>query len=135
MAARGPVSTMFPHTSLARRTAEDLVRSYYERVDADDVDGILALFSPDAVYRRPGYEPMRGRGELESFYRNERIIERGTHTVTTVTEQLPRVAVSGEFTGMLKNGRQVTLEFADFFTIGSDDLFIRRDTYFYAPLV
>lgn len=115
--------------------AEELVRSYYRRVDAGDVGGVLDLFAPDAVYRRPGYDPMRGRGDLETFYRNERVIENGTHTVVTVTEQLPRVVVSGEFTGTLKDGKQVVLEFADFFTVGPDGRFSRRETYFYSPLV
>lgn len=119
----------------AASTGEDLVRSYYERVDVDDVDGILELFAPDAVYRRPGYEPMRGREAMEAFYRDERVIDHGRHTVVTVTEQMPRVVVSGTFTGTLKNGSRITLEFADFFTLGGGGRFSRRDTYFYAPLV
>ncbi|WP_245654588.1 nuclear transport factor 2 family protein [Streptomyces violens] len=115
--------------------AEELVRSYYERVDADDVDGLLGLFSEEAVYRRPGYEAMNGRAELEAFYRGERVIRKGSHTVHTITEQLPRVAVSGSFSGELKDGRQVSVEFADFFTLESDGRFGRRETFFYAPLV
>jgi len=123
------------HASQAVRPAADLVRSYYQRVDAGDVDGVLDLFDPEAVYRRPGYEPMRGRDALDAFYRSERVIEHGTHTVVTVTEQLPRVAVSGEFTGTLRSGKQVSLEFADFFTVGTDGRFSHRETYFYSPLV
>ena len=45
---------------------ETLVRRYYACVDAGDVDGLVALFQPDAVYRRPGYPPMHGHGDLRT---------------------------------------------------------------------
>jgi ketosteroid isomerase-like protein len=115
--------------------AAERVRAYYRCVDADDVDGLLELFAPDAVYRRPGYESMRGRDALEAFYRNERVIEKGRHTVVTVTQELPRIAVAGRFSGRLRDGREVSLEFADFFTLDGDGRFSSRETYFYAPLV
>lgn len=111
------------------------VREYYRLVDADDVPGIVALFAEDAVYRRPGYEPMRGHADLRSFYGQERVIADGTHTLTTVVTDGRRVAVHGVFDGVLKNGRQVTVEFADFFELNEHQQFARRDTYFFAPLV
>ncbi|MFE3741850.1 nuclear transport factor 2 family protein [Streptomyces sp. NPDC059134] len=112
-----------------------LARTYYAKVDAGDVDGLLALFAEDAVYRRPGYEPMWGKPYLESFYRGERVIAEGRHEVVTVTTQSPRVAVTGTFSGVLKDDSRVHLGFADLFTAGADGLFTHRETYFYAPLV
>ncbi|MDT0440129.1 MULTISPECIES: nuclear transport factor 2 family protein [Streptomyces] len=116
-------------------TLTALARTYYSKVDAGDVDGLLDLFTADAVYRRPGYEPMRGRQSLNSFYRGERVIAEGRHEVLSMTAESPRVAVTGTFSGVLKDGSRVRLAFADFFTAGADGLFTHRETYFYAPLV
>ncbi|MFG3497208.1 nuclear transport factor 2 family protein [Streptomyces sp. NPDC047928] len=111
------------------------VREYYRRVDADDVPGLIALFAEDAVYRRPGYPPMRGHEGLSAFYNGERVIARGAHTVTSAVAESGRVAVNGVFEGVLKDGREVSLEFADFFVLDDEQRFTRRDTYFFAPLV
>lgn len=111
------------------------VRQVYERVDSGDLQGLSALFSDDVVYRRPGYEPMVGRAELDRFYQQERIIDEGVHTPDAIVENGGEVAVHGRFAGRLKDGRQVELRFADFFTTGADGRFSRRDTFFFAPLV
>jgi ketosteroid isomerase-like protein len=116
-------------------TRVSAVRRYYQLVDADDVTGLINLFAPDACYHRPGYEPLSGRTELERFYRGERVIERGAHTITGIVAADSDIAVQGEFSGVLRDGREVSLRFADFFSFGSGDLFARRDTYFFAPLV
>ncbi|MBW3608867.1 MAG: GYD domain-containing protein, partial [Actinobacteria bacterium] len=38
----------------------DLVRRYYQLVDAQELEQMFALFDDDIVYRRPGYEPLQG---------------------------------------------------------------------------
>jgi ketosteroid isomerase-like protein len=111
------------------------VRHYYECVDAGNVDGLLELFAPGAVYHRPGYPPMEGRAAMAEFYRGERVIESGRHTLDQVTADGTKVAVQGEFAGVLKDGSQVSLRFADFFTLAPDGLFARRDTFFFSPMV
>ena len=121
--------------SADRTDLESRVREYYRRVDADDIEGLIALFSPEAIYRRPGYEPICGRQELEVFYRKDRVIARGRHSVESVICDDLLGAVQGSFEGDLRNGDSVRLRFADFFTAGSDHLFTRRDTYFFQPLV
>ncbi|MGW1129149.1 nuclear transport factor 2 family protein [Streptomyces sp. NPDC002526] len=111
------------------------VREYYRLVDASDVPGLVSLFADEAVYRRPGYPPIEGHAGLESFYLGERVIERGRHTLDTVVADGRKVAVTGAFEGDLKDGRHVTLEFADVFVLDPDRRFVRRDTYFHTPLV
>lgn len=37
------------------------VRTYYELVDAGQVQAPVVLFAADAQYHRPGYEPLAGR--------------------------------------------------------------------------
>ncbi|MFJ9817505.1 nuclear transport factor 2 family protein [Streptomyces sp. NPDC101151] len=111
------------------------VHAYYRLVDAGDVPGLIGLFAKDAVYRRPGYEPIRGHRGLEVFYSENRVIAGGTHTVTRAVADGRQVAVNGVFNGVLKSGREVSLEFADFFELDEEQRFARRDTYFFAPLV
>lgn len=111
------------------------VRRYYELVDSGDINGLVDLFAVDAVYHRPGYEPLIGHGDLRRFYHDQRIIDTGAHTVTRIVANGYDVAVDGEFAGVLRDGRQVRLRFADFFTLTPDLAFERRDTFFFAPLV
>jgi steroid delta-isomerase len=111
------------------------VRRYYDCVDSNDVDGVVALFTDDAVYHRPGYEPLVGRRRLERFYREERVIQRGEHRLAAVVVHGPAVAVHGEFSGTLRDGRELTLRFADFFLATETGSFRRRDTFFFTPLV
>ncbi|MEU2391455.1 nuclear transport factor 2 family protein [Streptomyces sp. NPDC007369] len=125
-----------PMTAVRHLSADiEKVRAYYRLVDAGDIDGLTALFAPDAVYHRPGYPPLAGRTALDRFYRQERVIDRGRHTVTSVTAAAGDVAVQGDFQGELRDGSTVSLRFADFFTLSPDGLFTRRDTYFFSPLV
>ncbi|MFE2289628.1 nuclear transport factor 2 family protein [Streptomyces sp. NPDC059452] len=126
--------TVSPEVRVTEAAAER-VRAYYRLVDADDVPGLIALFTEDAVYRRPGYPPMRGHEGLRAFYTGERVIASGRHTVTTLVADPGRVAVNGTFDGVLKDGREVSLQFADFFTLDDEQRFSRRDTFFFAPLV
>lgn len=111
------------------------VHRYYDLVDEGDVPGLVRLFSAEAVYERPGYEPIRGRTALARFYRETRVIESGRHTVHTALCDPRRVAVQGEFEGTLKSMVQVRLRFADFFEATADGLFTRRHTYFFQPMV
>lgn len=111
-----------------------LVQRYYDLVDVNDVDGLVALFADDAVYERPGYEPLRGKEAIEAFYRGGRVIERGQHTLTNFVVGGGDVAVEGGFSGVLRDGRSVEVRFADFFRI-ADRQFLERHTYFFAPSV
>ena len=111
------------------------VRHYYELVDSDDVTGLVNLFAPDTRYHRPGYQPLIGREELERFYREDRMIAKGAHRLMAIVATDRDIAVQGEFSGVLRDGRETSLRFADFFSFGANGLIVRRDTYFFAPLV
>ncbi|GLZ37992.1 nuclear transport factor 2 family protein [Actinokineospora sp. NBRC 105648] len=111
-----------------------LARAVYDRVDADDVDGLLALFTEDCVYTRPGYDPWVGHAGLATFYREARSIRSGAHTLTTVLATGRDVAVHGEFHGLLRTGDEVHLRFAEFLELAADGRFARRITYYFAPL-
>lgn len=112
-------------------------REYYRLVDADDLDGVLDWFADDAVYYRPGYDPIRGRQELRAFYGGERVIASGQHVLESVLGDGRSVAVRGRFEGTLKDGSAATVGFADF--IDYDDQqparVRQRRSYFDSPAV
>ncbi|MER6463951.1 nuclear transport factor 2 family protein [Streptomyces sp. NPDC001228] len=109
---------------------EGRARRYYELVDAGDMSGLVMLFDRDAVYHRPGCEPVIGHAGLERFYREGRVIKEGRHTVSVLVLQGDDVAVQGSLAGRLRDGRAVDLRFADFFTFSEVNTFRRRDTFF-----
>jgi len=111
------------------------VREYYELVDSGAVQALVELFAVGAEYHRPGYEPLVGRAQLEHFYRVQRVIREGRHTLTAVVESGDCVAVHGEFNGVLHDDRETSLRFADFFRLTAAGEFSRRDTFFFSPLV
>lgn len=113
---------------------ESVVRTYYTTVDTAGPDEVVALFSRDAVYRRPGYSPFNGGDELLAFYRDARVIADGRHTVERIVESGDSLAVEGTFVGVLDSGEEVSVRFADFFRV-RDGLITERETYFDAPLV
>ncbi|GAA5162780.1 nuclear transport factor 2 family protein [Ornithinimicrobium tianjinense] len=114
---------------------EARTRHYYERVDAGDLEGVLAWFADDAVYHRPGYAPMAGRAALADFYGGERVIVSGAHDVEEVVGDGDHVAVRGVFTGTLKDGSSVEVGFADFIRYDEHARAVERRTYFAQPAV
>jgi steroid Delta-isomerase len=114
--------------------AEALARRFYDHVDDGDVPGLAAMFAPEASYHRPGYEPFHGPEGMTDFYGRGRKIRSGRHTLICIVATASTVAVRGEFHGTLHDGSPIELGFADFFELGPDQLFTRRDTFFFAPL-
>lgn len=110
------------------------VRRYYTTVDTLGPVETVALFAPDAVYRRPGYAEMRGRAALAHFYGAERVIAGGQHAVESILVEGASAAVRGLFRGVLRDGKDVEVGFADFMRF-EDGLIADRTTYFYSPAV
>jgi ketosteroid isomerase-like protein len=106
-----------------------VVELYYSLVDSADYAGVVALFSTNATYRRPGYPLIRGRAALLDFYQRTRVIRSGHHNLGTIIESGPIVAVTGTFVGSVADGRHVSQDFADFFTVRGG-LIVARQTYF-----
>lgn len=113
---------------------ELIVRKYYSSVDAQDLETLLALFASDAWYERPGYARMTGTADLRKFYSDQRMIDEGRHTIDRLVKTDDQVIVQGEFAGHLKDGRRVSLRFADFFEMEAA-LIAGRRTYFFTALV
>ncbi|MEY9872696.1 steroid delta-isomerase [Streptacidiphilus sp. MAP12-33] len=120
-------------TTLVPTGTEQVLR-FYAFVDGGDADAMSALFAPDAVYQRPGYPDRIGPEGLHRFYTQERTIRDGGHVLHHLIAEGPDIAVFGEFHGTLHSGAPVDLRFADYFGVGRDGLFTRRETYFFAQL-
>jgi len=88
------------------------VRAYYDAVDDERIDDLLELFADDVVYDRPGQPPIEGKDELEAFYREQRPLEDGSHTVHDVLVDDGEAAVRGTFSGV-QDGDDVAFGFAD----------------------
>ncbi|ADJ46520.1 hypothetical protein AMES_4695 [Amycolatopsis mediterranei S699] len=126
---------MSPSEAPTRQAAAiAMARHFYDCVDSTDVAGAAGLFAADARYHRPGYEPFAGPEGITRFYTHDRVIRSGRHVLTTVVAVGDDVAVRGEFHGVGHDGSPVDLRFADFFEVGPDNLFTRRETFFFAPL-
>ncbi|WP_410641723.1 nuclear transport factor 2 family protein [Amycolatopsis sp. lyj-346] len=111
------------------------VRRYYALVDSGDIDGLLALFHENASYQRPGYAALTGHAELRDFYRSQRIIAHGRHDIGRLVVAGHTVVVRASFAGVLKDGREVSVRFADFFELSDEARFLERETFFFAPSV
>lgn len=111
------------------------VEDYYALIDSGDVDGVMQCFALEAQYLRPGYRMMSGHAEIESFYRCERVIESGVHTIERIIATDFAASVFGSFKGISKSGDELQANFADVFTFDTDGLFVTRRTYFDSPLI
>lgn len=119
---------------MASSNPRALVELYYRLVDANSLDDMLDLFADDAVYERPGYEPLKGKGAIEAFYRGTRVIVSGRHALDRVIVEDGAVAVEGSFAGELRDGSSASVRFADFFVLNGGK-FAHRRTYFFAAAV
>lgn len=114
---------------------EQAVRRYYALVDAGDVAGVVGCFAQDAVYHRPGYDPIAGHAALTRFYGGERVIADGRHELAEVVVDGARVAVHGRFAGTLKDGSPAQVGFADFWVLDEQGRALTRHSFFDSPAV
>ena len=46
-------------------------RAYQDAINAEDVDGIVAVFAQDGISLPPGWEPLRGHDEIRRFWEGQ----------------------------------------------------------------
>jgi ketosteroid isomerase-like protein len=109
-----------------------VVLSYYRNVDAEDFDAVLSIFHPDAVYHRPGYEPLSGIARLTSFYKDQRVIASGQHSVDGIVVDGEFGSAWGTFTGLSRNGDLLEMTFCEVWGFARDLVTYRR-SYFFVP--
>jgi len=115
---------------------DNFVVDLFRRIDARDFDSLHQSFCPDAVYERPGYEPLVGLERLLHFYREERVIAAGEHRLEhiVIDEDAGAAACWGRFVGVHKNGSPIDERFADAYTLEDGRIKTRR-SFFFRPAV
>jgi steroid delta-isomerase len=103
------------------------IRAYYGNIDAQEIAAVLALFRPDAVYRRAG-SVIDGAAALERFFAGERKI-RGVHAVDRIWAIDNVVIAKGLFSGVGAAGDPRQVEFMDVWTFDDQGLVERRETF------
>ena len=104
----------------------ELARAYYDAVDDERIDDLLALFAEDVTYERPGQGSIEGKDDLATFYREERALD-GEHVLHDVAVDGDRIAVRGTFSGE-QGDEAVEFGFADFHVV-EDGVVAERHTY------
>ena len=107
----------------------DTIKAYYRCIDAADIEWVVRLFSPNAIYERADcvYE---GAKQIERFFREERKI-RGEHKIERLWE-VPGAGVvvsTGHFEGVGKAGDARSVAFADIWHFDQQNRIGRRQTF------
>lgn len=107
----------------------NLIEAYYARIDASDIEWVVRLFSPEAIYERAD-SSYRGATQLEHFFRVERKIV-GVHKIERLWEvAVDRVIIStGRFDGVGRGGDPRSVAFADIWYFDQQDRVNRRQTF------
>ncbi len=108
--------------------SERLISSYYQAIDAGDLDAVYRLFHSSIVYQR-GPRTIRGIAALRRFYERERGVTRGRHRLLTMLVDRDWVAVRGTLTATMSDGQDARIVFSDFHHL-RDGRIWRRYTYF-----
>jgi ketosteroid isomerase-like protein len=106
----------------------------FTTIDAMDWTALRAFFHPEAVYERPGYEPLTGRDRVLRFYREERVIKSGAHRIEGTVIEDDRGAAWGRITGVRTDGAAFELAFADVYRFQDGMIKVRR-SHFFLPAV
>lgn len=106
-------------------SAESLARAYYRRVNAKDIEGLLALFDDDAQFNLPDGREVKGKDALRSMYEN--VFAAGGPQPQPVRIVATQTDAAAEVEVTLASGE--VLAMASFFTMGSGDGFARVGVY------
>lgn len=97
---------------------KNLISEYYQRVDKQDIDWVLELFSDDASYVRADAE-YKSKKAINDFYRNDRKIV-GRHIIEHIIAEDDEVVASGVFKGEGADGSKKLVGFSDVWILQGD---------------
>jgi uncharacterized protein (TIGR02246 family) len=108
----------------------DAVRAYFDALNAEDWPRLSELWAEDAELRAVGARPRRGREQIMSYFRP--LFEpwaRHRDTPTRVIADGDAVVVEVEFTGMTRDGRELSFDAVDVFDL-ADGAIARLSTWY-----
>lgn len=111
-----------------------LIEEMFTAIDTRDWPTLAAFFHPDLVYERPGYDPFVGRDRVLRFYRDERMISWGNHTLFGTVAEPGAAAAWGRIDAMHNDGTPIELGFADIYLFEEGAIKLRR-SHFFVPAV
>jgi ketosteroid isomerase-like protein len=111
-----------------------LIEGMFAAIDARDWDTLPAFFHSDIVYERPGYDPFVGCDRVMRFYRDERVILRGVHTLEGVVVENGRAAAWGWIDAVHVDGTPIKHSFADIYLLDQHLVKLRR-SHFFVPAI
>ena len=103
-----------------------IIELYYQKIDAEELDWVVDLFTEDALYQRADMI-YADRQSIAHFYRFERGI-RGKHTLAGILAEGEVVAAYGKFEGVGADGSPRTVEFCDIWNFDGSKV-KRRQSY------
>lgn len=106
----------------------------FAAIDTRNWDELSEFFHPEMVYERPRYDPFVGRDRIMRFYREERVIAKGRHTLDGAIVEEERAAAWGRIEAVRNDGEPVTLGFADIYLFEDGAIKVRR-SHFFVPAV
>ena len=110
------------------------MRALLTAIDNQDWHSLALLLCDDTCYEVSGFAPFRGKHAVLEYYRHERPILSGIHTIESIISEGDSGVCCGRFVGVKKNAERVDIRFAD--EIHFQNFRIRqRRVYFCQPLL
>lgn len=111
-----------------------LVQKLFQAVDSRDWSSLAEVFAPEVIYERPGYPAFVGLDHLLRFYSEERVVAEGRHELVSVIVEDDQCACWGRFVGTHRDGSDIDVSFADFYTFANGRIRTRR-SFFFRPAI
>ena len=112
----------------------EMIFSMFELVDEKKWDDLHLFYLLNATYERPGYSPYIGIKSIIDFYKFERIVEVGKHSLDGWIDSDGEACCWGQFSGVGKTGDVLSERFCDIYNF-ENGLIKTRRTYFFRPAI
>lgn len=98
-------------------THASTIRAFFARFDAEDVDGLLELFTEGATLRMPLYdEDLKGKDQLREFFRAHMDNwKEHREWATSILVDGDRAASELHYEGVAKNGAEIVMDNVNIF--------------------
>jgi steroid delta-isomerase len=107
--------------------ARSAANAYIARVNAGDLDGLVALFAPDAVVLAAGGQRREGAAAIRDFYADTVLVARPHVQAVHFVQQDPSCVMELEATTAAAPG--ATARLVDVLTVGGDGRIVRLAIY------
>jgi uncharacterized protein (TIGR02246 family) len=111
--------------------AEATVRAYFDGINAENYEGVAALFADDGVVSAPGVPPRRGHDEIEHYFRDALRPypdHRDEPTRTIVAGST--ITVEIHFSGALASGARIEFDAVDIFDLDERGRIARLSSWY-----